>query len=219
MSTPPSRLVEGVEEGVAALGQTLPAGAAARLARLLLMLEHWNARINLTAVRDPQEMIAAHVLDSLSIRGFLGGRRIADVGTGAGFPGLPLAIAEPGRELELIDSHGRKIAFVRQALAELAIPNARAVQARAESCRPEPPFDSVCVRALGTLEEVVSTCGHLVAGGGLLLAMKGRYPQEELSAFERSAAAAAWRLDVSPLRVPGLEAHARHLVRLRRVIA
>ena len=217
MDAPPAWLVAAIDDGVAALGQALPPGADVQLARLLLLLERWNARINLTAVRGLEDMVAAHVLDSLSIRRFVAGPRIADVGTGAGFPGLPLALVLPECEFELLDSHGRKIAFVRQAIASLAIANARAVQARAEAYRPGRPFDTVCVRAFGPLEAIVAASGHLVADDGVLLAMKGRHPEAELCAFGQSTAAAAWQAEVIPLSVPGQRT--RHLVRLRRAAA
>ena len=216
MDAPPAWLVAAIDEGAAAPGQALPDGADVKLAQLLLLLERWTARINLTAVRGLADMVAAHVLDSLSIRRFIAGQRIADVGTGAGFPGLPLALVLPERAFELLDSHGRKLAFVRQAIAALAIANARAVQARAEAYRPERPYDTVCVRAFGSLEAIVAASGHLVAADGVLLAMKGRDPEAELRAFGHSAAAPAWQTEVLPLSVPGLGEGARHLVRLRR---
>ena len=205
-----------IEAGVGRLGQALPPGAIERLAILLGELERWNRRINLTAVRDPEAMVPHHILDSLAARPFLEGPRVADIGTGAGFPGLPLAIAEPGLEIELVDSSARKIAFVQHIITELGIANARAVRARIEAYAPPARFDTVIARALGTLSYLLDSAGHLVADRGVMLALKGQYPHEELGQLApMNHLAARWDCEVSALTVPGLESYARHIVRCR----
>lgn len=223
--------IAAIEDGVRRLGQALPADGSERLATLLAELERWNRRINLTAIRDPAAMVSGHVLDSLAVRPFVRGPMVVDIGTGAGFPGLPLAIAEPGLEFELVDSSGRKIAFVRHIIHELGVSNAHAEQARMERLVAgarevrlrTARFDTVLARALGTVSYLVETAGHLVADRGVMLAMKGQYPHDELeqlaqmdrSQLNRSQLKSRWAFDVTALTVPGLEAHARHVVRLR----
>ena len=195
--------------------QELPVGAVVKLARLLAELERWNRRINLTAIRDPEAMVSGHVLDSLAIRGLLGGRRILDIGTGAGFPGLPLAIAEPGLSFELLDSNARKIGFVRHIIGELGLDNATPVNARAEDYAPAERFDTVIARALASVPKILKLAGHLVKEGGVLLALKGKDPAAELvSTMELSG----WNYVVTKVTVPGLESHARHVVCLHKQI-
>lgn len=205
-----------IADGAAALGQSLPGGSAERLARLLRTLEHWNARINLTSIEGLDAMVPGHVLDSLAVRPFIVGPRVIDVGTGAGFPGLPLAIAEPDTEFVLLDGNSRKLAFVRHVIGELGIANATALDARAEDYRPARRFDTVIVRALGPLARIVEVAGHLVGDSGILLALKGRFPDDELRQFIQSKNGSGWDYRVTRLRVPGLEAQDRHVVGLRR---
>lgn len=194
--------------------QTLPDDGAERLARLVTELARWNARINLTAIRDPDEMVAGHILDSLAVRGLVAGRRVVDVGTGAGFPGLPLAVAEPDLDMTLVDSNGKKIGFVRHMIGELGLANASAVKARSERYAPENRFDTVIARALAPLPRLVALTGHLLADAGVLLALKGKYPGAELSELE--AQGNEWTIEVTELTVPGLSQRARHAVLLRR---
>ena len=204
-------LADAILGGVEALHQSLPAEAAAQLADLLLELSRWNRRINLTAIREPERMVAAHVLDSLSIRPQLNGDRVLDLGTGAGFPGLPLAIAEPERHFVLLDSSAKKIGFVRHMIARLGLDNALAEQTRAEDYSPEAPFATVVARAVTSTAGLLGIGARHVREGGVLLAMKGRHPADELEALPDD-----WTSTVSELHVPGLEGHARHLVRLSR---
>ncbi|GMR17448.1 MAG: 16S rRNA (guanine(527)-N(7))-methyltransferase RsmG [Gammaproteobacteria bacterium] len=203
-----------LEAGLAALGQEQPGGAAERYARLIEKLARWGARVNLTAIREPQAMVAGHILDSLAVRPWLHGRRVIDIGTGAGFPGLPLAIAEPRRQFVLLDSNGRKIRFVQHMIAELGLDNTSAVQSRAENYAPGERFDTVIARALAAMPGLVKLAAHLMQRDGVLLAQKGKYPAAELD--ELSKLPDLWEYSVSELTIPGLEQRARHLVCLRR---
>jgi 16S rRNA (guanine527-N7)-methyltransferase len=212
----PEELAAAIDSGVAALGQTLPPAAIEKLARLVAGLGRWNARVNLTSIRDGSAMVSAHVLDSLAVRPWLAGRRVIDIGTGAGFPGLPLVIAEPGVFFELLDSSGKKIAFVKHMIGELQLTNAVAVKARAEHYAPATRFDTVVARAFAAIPEIVELAGHLVGENGVLLALKGKYPQDELRQLEdMKDLSDLWDYNVTELTVPGIESHARHLVALR----
>ncbi len=179
---------------------------------LLDELERWNRKVNLTAIRDRTEMVTAHIDDSLAARPLLSGGRILDVGTGAGFPGLPLAIAEPGREFHLIDSNNKKIMFVQHVAGLLGLDNVTAVKTRAEDYAPGYRFDTVIARALAALPKLVDIAGHHVGEDGVFVALKGRYPEEELEQLPDT-----WRSNVTEIVVPGLEAGSRHAVLLRRV--
>jgi 16S rRNA (guanine527-N7)-methyltransferase len=178
---------------------------------LLDELERWNRRVNLTAVRDRAEMVTTHIDDSLSARPLLRGERILDVGTGAGFPGLPLAIVEPDRDFHLIDSNNKKIQFVQHVAGLLGLGNVTAVKARAEDYAPGHRFDTVIARALASLPKLVEIAGHHVGEDGVFVALKGRYPAEELKQLPET-----WQCSVRELQVPGLEAGSRHAVLIER---
>lgn len=203
-----------IERGVKELGQALPEGAAAKMVWLLRELARWNARMNLTAVRDVGEMVPRHLLDSLAVRPYVQGPRVIDVGTGAGFPGLPLAIAEPSLHVELLDRSGKKIAFVRHVIGELGLENASALQGAAESYAPAERFDTVLCRALASIDRLAGMAGHLLGDDGVLLALKGQYPSDELR--ELADSLESWKYSVTALAVPGLARHSRHLVILKR---
>ena len=202
-----------LDKGLATLDQHITSEQAGRLQALLDELGRWNRRINLTAITDPVAMVSGHVLDSLVVRPWLEGPAILDIGTGAGFPGLPLAIVEPGLKFTLLDSNGKKISFVRHMIGELGLDNAEAIKARAEDYAPGTRFDTVIARALATVSRLVELSAHLVGEDGQLLALKGKYPAQELESIETLP---DWEYSVQELKVPGLEAHSRHLVRLRR---
>lgn len=200
-----------VAEGLAGLGILATPGTAERLCAYLALLEKWNRAYNLTSVTEPDDMVVRHVLDSASALPFLRGEAILDVGTGAGLPGIPLALIDPARRFTLLDSVGKKVRFLRQAVLELGLGNVTPLQARAEDWHPPAPFDTVTSRALGTLAEFAGWCGHLVAPGGRLLAMKGRHPAAELERLPPG-----WRVaELAPVTVPGLAAE-RHIVVLER---
>ena len=204
---PPFSLLDGAR----ALALELDEAQLAKLVGHLDLLDEWNARMNLTAIRDRPSQLTKHLLDSLTVRPFLRGERIADVGSGAGFPGIPLAIVEPHRHFSLIESTGKKCRFLEHVREALGLKNVEVVQSRAESYKPEVRFDTVIARAVGPIADLVKAAGPLVVGGGRLLAMKGRYPEDELAARMSGWKVAA----VHPLTVPGL-GEERHLVELCR---
>jgi 16S rRNA (guanine527-N7)-methyltransferase len=208
VGTPGSRLAAGV----AKLGISLEPAQFDALAALAAELADWNSRVNLTAITAPDEVVDKHLLDSLAVLPLLKGLTVADIGSGAGFPGLPLAIADPDRRFTLIESTGKKVKFIRHAVEKLALPNVEVVLGRAESYRPVRPFDAVVARALGPLAGFVRVAGHLAGRGGRLLAMKGKVPEAELAALP-----AGWKaVAVHPVAVPGLDAE-RCVVELARV--
>ncbi|MDJ0939183.1 MAG: 16S rRNA (guanine(527)-N(7))-methyltransferase RsmG [Woeseiaceae bacterium] len=183
----------------------------AKFTTLLDELERWNRKFNLTAIRDRDEMVTAHLVDSLAVRPYVKGTRILDVGTGAGFPGLPLAIVEPDRQFDLVDSNNKKIQFVQHVAGVLGLDNVTAVKARTEDYAPGYRFDTVIARAVATLRGLLDIAGHHVGEDGVFVALKGRYPGEELQSLPDD-----WGYDVAELTVPGLDSGSRHAVLLRR---
>ncbi len=199
-----------LREGAARMGVPLDDTAACAMLRLLDELERWNAAYNLTAIRDRRQMLTHHLLDSLSVQPALLGTRIADVGTGAGFPGLPLAIANPARQFTLLDSNGKKIRFVTHATRVLGLKNVDAVHVRAERFTPAAPFDTVVARAFAALQTLAESVAPLCGPETRVLAMKGRPSEDELAALPPG-----WAVErVERLEVPGL-AEERQLVVLR----
>ena len=199
-----------LERGVAELALTLPAGAAEKLVAYVGLLAKWNRIYNLTAIREPLEVVSHHLLDSLAVVPHLDvsdGSRVADAGSGAGLPGIPLALARPGWRVTLNDANEKKVAFLRQAIIELEIRNADVHAGRLQAWRPAQQFALVISRAFAEVAEFVAACGHLVAKGGLLAAMKGAHPKAELEHLSQG-----WHCErVIALRVPRLDAE-RHLV-------
>lgn len=205
-------LHQRLESGIAALGLSLSAGAAERLLDYQALLERWNAAYNLTAVRDGAEMVTRHLLDSLAILPFVQGETLADLGTGPGLPGIVLAIAAPGRQILLVDSNGKKVRFLREAIRALKLDGVRAVQSRVEDV--EGTFDCITARAFASLADMLGWGGHLLAPGGVWLAMKGRAPDEELPGVPPAFVVRG----IHPLAVPGLDAE-RSVVVLARSAA
>ncbi|CAM3882583.1 16S rRNA (guanine(527)-N(7))-methyltransferase RsmG [Avibacterium endocarditidis] len=151
-----------------------------QLVKLVVLLDKWNKAYNLTSVRDPQEMLVKHIMDSLVVSPYLQGDRFIDVGTGPGLPGLPLAIINPDKTFVLLDSLGKRISFIRNALRELGITNVIPVLSRVEDYQPEELFDGVLSRAFASLKDMTDWCQHLVDENGTFYALKGQYHQEEV---------------------------------------
>ena len=194
-----------LREGLAALA--LPGELAPPLLAYLDLLARWNRAYNLTAVRDPREMVSRHLLDSLAMAPFLDGvATLADLGTGPGLPGIPLAIARPGLHVALVEANGKKARFLREAVRTLGLANAEVAESRIEALDRPGAFDAITARALATLPQILAFGGHLLGPGGRLLAMKGARPDEEIAALPPG-----WRLEtLHRLTVPGLEGE-RHL--------
>lgn len=201
-------LEEAIEEGLRALGITADAGQLRQLSDFLGLLEKWSRSINLTAVREPLQMVPRHLLDSLAVLPWVRGPRLLDVGTGAGLPGLPLAILRPQLRVVLLDSRSRKIQFLTQVIAQLGLANVETVHSRAQQYRPLEKFDTLAARAFASLPELLSATSHLCRPRGRILALKGRRPDAELEDLRQSHGvfAAVHRVDI-----PGLAAQ-RHIV-------
>jgi 16S rRNA (guanine527-N7)-methyltransferase len=193
------------------MGIDLTEQDACRLQQLLDELERWNRTYNLTAITAREEMVTHHLLDSLAVHGDLYGTTIADVGTGAGFPGLPLAVLNPQRRFTLIDSAGKKIRFISHTVHALGLTNVEAVHARVESIRSETPFDTVITRAFAPVPQMLEKVSPLCGPQTHVLAMKGKWPREELARVPEG-----WRVASSrELLVPGLN-EARCMIVLTR---
>lgn len=195
------------------MGLVLADDALAKFEILGKELVRWGNRVNLTAVLDEEGIVATHFLDSLSVHAHVTGPQVIDIGTGAGFPGLPLAIADPEKNFVLLDSNGKKISFVRHMIGRLGLDNATAVKARIEDYAPGKGFDTVIVRALAAVPRLIELAAHLVGEDGQLLMLKGKDPAQELAGLKTSS---AWNCRVDKITVPGLEAHTRHLVIMQR---
>lgn len=195
-------------QGLAALPPALDDNVRQKLLDYLALLEKWNKVHNLTAVRDPMDMVTLHLLDSLSVLPYIHGERLLDVGSGAGLPGIPLALALPELQVTVLDSSHKKASFLRQAKAVLGIANLTVVCGRVEQFQPPAKFDVIISRAFSDLAEFVRLTRHLRAYTGVWLAMKGVHPYDELARIEGLVA------EVLPLQVPGLDAQ-RHLVTLK----
>lgn len=201
-------LRQRLRAGLAALSLELPDPVVERLLDYLDLLHRWNATYNLSAIRDPAEMVTRHLLDSLAVAAHVNGTKLADLGTGAGLPGIPLALVAPHRAVALVDSNGKKTRFLRAAVRELGLANVRVIESRVEAV--DGRFDCITARAFASLADMLAWGGHLLAPGGRWLALKGRFPQDELTALPPGFVVEA----VRPLTVPGLDAE-RHVVIIR----
>jgi len=198
-----------LDRGIAALGRELPADAVPRLLDYLALLLRWNAAYNLTAVRDPAEMVARHLLDSLGVLPFVRGHLLADLGSGAGLPGVPLAIALPDNRLTLVDSNGKKARFLREVVRALPLPNAEVVWVRAQELTGR--FDCITARAFASLGDMLQWAGHALAPSGTWLALKGRIDPKELAEIP-----AGFHIrEIHRLQIPGVAAE-RHVVEILR---
>lgn len=203
---------QALQRGLGELALAVPAGATDKLLAYLELLAKWNKTYNLTAIRDPLQAVSHHLLDALSVQRELAGHAgaLVDVGSGAGLPGIPLAIAEPARRVTLNDANEKKCAFLRQAVIELGLRNADVHAGRAETWRPAERFAVVITRGFASLVKFLAACRHLAAPAGVLAAMKGAYPEAELAEVPADCDCS----EVRRLQVPLLDAE-RHLVLCR----
>jgi 16S rRNA (guanine527-N7)-methyltransferase len=206
-----AELARQLEHGLAGLALELEPEARSKLIAHLELLEKWNRVHNLTSIRDAVKSVSAHTLDSLSVLPYLPDGRVLDAGSGAGFPGIPVAIARPSSQVDLLDSNHKKCAFLRQVLAELRLKKAKVVCERLESWRPAWQYDCILSRALAEIPDIVAASAHLLAPRGVIAAMKGVHPFEEI---ERIPPGFRVR-NVHTLAVPGLDAE-RRLVLIER---
>lgn len=190
-----------------AAGISLPDHQKTLLVAYVEMLNKWNKAYNLTSVRDPEEMLVRHIMDSIVVAPHLEGSRFIDVGTGPGLPGIPLSIVCPNAHFTLLDSLGKRVRFLRQVQHELKLDNIAPVQSRVEDFPSDPPFDGVISRAFASLNDMVSWCRHLPGETGRFYALKGIFPQDEIATLPEDMGVEK----VIPLSVPGLEGE-RNLV-------
>ena len=201
-----------LEQGLGSLGISFTAQQVDRLLAFLAMLERWNKAFNLTSIHDPLQMLRLHVLDSAAIHHHIEGAvSVIDVGSGAGLPGIPLAILNPQKHFTLLDSNGKKTRFIFQAITELGLCNVREINQRAEQYRPKTPFDTVTSRAFSSLPKMLKQCDHLVASEGFFLAMKGKKPDLELSLITKAYKV----VDLVKIAVPNVDGE-RHLVKIKK---
>ena len=201
-------LREGVDR--LALNQWVGERQLDLLLTYLQWLHKWNRAYNLTSVRDPLDMIAVHLLDSLALLPYLQGKRFIDVGTGPGLPGIPLAIAKPESSFHLLDSNGKRVRFMFQVKTALGLQNVAEMQKRVEYFQPVERYDGVLSRAFTALPNMVDCCAHLLKKEGYFFAMKGKVPQQEIESLPKSVEVT----NVYPLSIPGVDGE-RHLVILR----
>lgn len=194
-------------------GISLSDDAQQQLLRYLDLMHTWNRVFNLTSITEPRDMIMLHLIDSLAVSPFLHGERMLDVGSGAGLPGIPLAIMNPQQQWTLLDKNNKKTRFLTQVAAELKLKNVSVAHIRSEDFQPESCFDSILSRAYATINLFAQTTEHLLCPTGLLIAMKGKYPQDELNDITE-----AFKLrDITRLEIKGMTIE-RHIVRLERTI-
>lgn len=203
------RLRHRLAQGLAAMGLDLPGDVCERLIDYVELLTRWNAAYNLTAVRDPGDMVTRHLLDSLAIAPYVSGDSLADLGSGAGLPGIPLALLQPERQFTLVDSNGKKARFLREAVRALKLGHVRVFEGRVQDVPGQ--FDCITARAFATLADMLDWAGRLLADGGRWLAMKGKLQDDEIAALPQG-----FRIEQSlALDVPGTVGE-RHLLVIRK---
>ena len=205
-----SELCVRLENGLKTLGIDPGEDARARLISYVNLLVRWNRVYNLTSVRDPLQMVSRHLLDALAVVPYLRERRVIDVGSGAGLPGIPLALALPGHRFTLLDANGKRCCFLLQACAELRLNNVDVIHERVEHFYPQQPYDAVITRAFAALPDILRSSRHLLVTGGVLLAMKGALATAEIAQVPDDFVLA----ETITLSVPTLEHEQRHLLRL-----
>lgn len=208
MNFPREKCAVRLRDGIAAMGMDIPAETQARLLDYLELMDKWNQAYNLTAIRNPLEMVDKHLLDSLSLLPHVADGALLDVGAGAGLPGLVLAIVKPGLEVTTVDAVAKKVRFMEHAIRTLKLPNARALHTRIEEL--DGRYGQITSRAFASLEDFLNLTRHLLAPGGHWLAMKGQIPHDELAALPAWAAV----LETPPLHAPAALGE-RHLIVLR----
>ena len=196
-----------LRDGLTALNLPTDDDKVVKLLAFVALIEKWNKTYNLTAIRRRDEMVNLHLLDSVSILPYLEGKRMIDVGTGAGLPSIPLSIFCPDIEFQLLDSNAKKTRFVQQAILELKLPNVKVTHSRVEDFEPDQAFDTVLTRAFASLSEIVELTQHLISENGTLLCMKGQTPEEELAAVNAQTT-------LISINVPHIEAE-RCLVKIK----
>ncbi|OUR71007.1 16S rRNA (guanine(527)-N(7))-methyltransferase RsmG [Methylophaga sp. 42_8_T64] len=204
-------MLQQLKQGCIALNLDVADEQLAKLIAYVKLLAKWNKSFNLTSVREPEQMVSRHILDSLAIQPYLTGNSLLDVGTGAGLPGIPLAIIKPEMAITLLDSNSKKTRFLQQAKAELNLDNITVVHSRVEEAELA-KFDLVTARAFSTIDDIIDLAGRHCDDAGCLVLMKGVYPEEELQAVTGGFSL----LDIVSLDVPGCDGQ-RHLVRLKKV--
>ena len=213
---PEKSLAELLQNGLHGMALSMSTEQQQRLLQYVFLLNKWNKTYNLTAVREPERMIGLHIIDSLAVLTRLGGATtVLDVGSGAGLPGIPIAIARADVQVSMLDSLQKKTAFIRQAIGEIGLQNAEVVCERVEQFQPIKKFDMVISRAFAELTDFVRVAAHLVATGGQMLAMKGVYPHEEIDRLSKNLDAPCCVDTVIKLNVPQVEGE-RHLVILKK---
>jgi 16S rRNA (guanine527-N7)-methyltransferase len=205
-------LAATLDHGITTLGLNIAQPVQQKLLDYLALLAKWNKVHNLTAVRDAEDMVTLHLLDSLAILPHITGNRLLDVGSGAGLPGIPIALARPEVQVTVLDSSHKKTTFLRQVKAELGLDNLQVICSRVEQYQPAEKFQLIVSRAFSDLAEFVKLTSNLVAEHGVWLAMKGVHPYDEIAQLD------SMQTEVLPLQVPGLDAQ-RHLVVLKKAVA
>lgn len=197
-----------LHQGIQELDLNIPETVEAKLLEYVQLLQKWNKTYNLTATKDPKEIIIRHVLDSLAVVPHIEGNRILDVGSGAGFPGIPLALALPDKEFVLLDSNSKKTRFLTFVVTALKLDNITVITGRVEQYKPQELFDCITARAVTDIEELIENTKHLITADGWWLFLKGKYPTEELHLYKKHAI-------VRQLKIPFLQEQ-RHLVCIKR---